>query len=248
MNQSIKALYRSKRPLVSVVPSTILKDEEGEEFDFLKFLRPSEPDKWMATNAQTGEPEDFLLHWAQAGGESKKPKPYAGQPTPLTEKERNDPTLFGRTKVLGEALPPRAVSQTELHGDRQREGKKAVQEKLPPHRPNAVEVATLDAFYTAYENLRKKFPLLKPDAIYNMDETGFEPDLPSNKEQVEFEVEWERFEQSSPIDFIWEPESNLQGYASLVREFIKEWVEGGKAPSDGLWGRAPTRYAEVGSW
>jgi len=127
MKQSIKALYRSKRPLVSVVPSTILKDEEGEEFDFLKFLRPSEPDKWMATNAQTGEPEDFLLHWAQndtelqAGGESKKPKPYAGQPTPLTEKERNDPTLFGRTKVLGEALPPRAVSQTELHGDRQRE-------------------------------------------------------------------------------------------------------------------------------
>mmetsp|Transcript_29044 Transcript_29044/g.72871 ORF Transcript_29044/g.72871 Transcript_29044/m.72871 type:complete len:132 (-) Transcript_29044:428-823(-) len=78
--------------------------------------------------------------------------------------------------------------------------KKAVQEKLPPHRPNAVNVRvaggtkeynqpkfreanpqTLDAFYTAYENLRKKFPLLKPDAIYNMDETGFEPDLPSNK-------------------------------------------------------------------
>ncbi|KAJ1622795.1 hypothetical protein T492DRAFT_1059809 [Pavlovales sp. CCMP2436] len=81
-------------------------------------------------------------------------------------------------------------------------GKKAVQEKLPPHHPNAVEVAvrvvggtkdynqtkfreanpqTLDAFYTAYENLRKKFPLLKPDTIYTMDETGFEPDLPSNK-------------------------------------------------------------------
>ncbi|KAJ1639011.1 hypothetical protein T492DRAFT_857358 [Pavlovales sp. CCMP2436] len=115
-------------------------------------------------------------------------------------------------------------------------GSDAVQEKLPPHRPNAVEVA----FHTAYDNLRKKFPLLKPDVIYNMDETGFEPGLPPNKDGSNASGEFlpstikdarmrNKFGQSSPIDFTWEPESNLPGYASLVREFIKGWVEGGKA-------------------
>jgi hypothetical protein len=44
---------------------------------------------------------------------------------------------------------------------------------------------------------------------------------------VEFEVEWEGFENS--IDFTWEPEANLPGYASLVRDFIAEWKGVGKA-------------------
>jgi hypothetical protein len=61
--------------MITVMPTTILADEEGEEFDFLKFLRPSEPDKWMAQNEQTGEPEDFLLHWAHNDTELQVP-PY----------------------------------------------------------------------------------------------------------------------------------------------------------------------------
>jgi hypothetical protein len=44
---------------------------------------------------------------------------------------------------------------------------------------------------------------------------------------VEFEVEWDGW--TNPIDFTWEPEVNLPGYADLVRDFIAEWKEAGKA-------------------
>jgi hypothetical protein len=57
----------------------------------------------------------------QAANESKKSKPHVGQPKPLSGVERADTTLFGRTKLLGEALPARAVSKEEFHRDRQRE-------------------------------------------------------------------------------------------------------------------------------
>ncbi|KAJ1620861.1 hypothetical protein T492DRAFT_887984 [Pavlovales sp. CCMP2436] len=36
----------------------------------------------------------------------------------------------------------------------------------------------------------------------------------------EFEVEWDGW--TNPIDFTWEPEVNLPGYADLVRDFIAE--------------------------
>ncbi|KAJ1632863.1 hypothetical protein T492DRAFT_838103 [Pavlovales sp. CCMP2436] len=44
---------------------------------------------------------------------------------------------------------------------------------------------------------------------------------------VEFEVEWDGW--TNPIDFTWEPEVNLPGYADLVRDFIAEWKEAGNA-------------------
>ncbi|KAJ1633460.1 hypothetical protein T492DRAFT_866738 [Pavlovales sp. CCMP2436] len=44
---------------------------------------------------------------------------------------------------------------------------------------------------------------------------------------VDFEVEWDGW--TNPIDFTWEPEVNMPGYADLVRDFIAEWKEAGKA-------------------
>ena len=119
--RSIKALYRAKRPLTLVMPTTIFPREDSE-FDFLNSLRPSEPDKWVAAHPLTGEPEDFLLHWAKddtplAGGPARAPpKRRPAEPKPLTAAELGNSAVFGRAPRLAEPQAPRAVPSAEFFG------------------------------------------------------------------------------------------------------------------------------------
>jgi hypothetical protein len=119
---AIKALYRAKRPLISVMPTTIFpKDEDGSEFDFLKFLRPAEPEKWVAANALTGEPEDFLLHWASddtelAAGTRGTPKHPDVEVKPLTDAELRS-ALFRREPQLAPQIIPRLVTKAEFFAE-----------------------------------------------------------------------------------------------------------------------------------
>lgn len=118
---AIRALYRAKRPLISVMPATIFPKGEGD-YDFLKSLRPSEPEKWTAANAATGEPEDFLLHWRGTGADPRFSTGPRGArsdgkpdgPRPLAAHELGNSALFGRAP-LGQAqsAQPRAVEQGE---------------------------------------------------------------------------------------------------------------------------------------
>jgi hypothetical protein len=126
MKRSIKALYRAKRPLIRVMPNTIFPTERmGEEFDFLKSLRPAEPDKWVAANPETGEPEDFLLHWSKndtaldgpPAGNVLAPPSLLQETKPLSTLEMSQAS-FKRATLIGggsSAMMPRVVSTAEFY-------------------------------------------------------------------------------------------------------------------------------------
>lgn len=116
--RSIKALYRSKRPLVSVMPTTIFPDSTSN-FDFLAFLRPSKPDEWVATNELTGEPVDFLLHWARDKEDffNKPGKAPPQQPKPLSAEELGNSAIFGRASGGTQPMNPRVVPHAEFFGE-----------------------------------------------------------------------------------------------------------------------------------